>query len=76
MKNFEEIEKINWNILEEMFIDDNEFVCFYVCYVIYELILLEEVVYEYKNVLNFLNLKINEKKVLKWNWNILKVGNI
>lgn len=36
-----------------MFIDDNELVCFDVCYLIYDLILLEEVVYEFKNVFKF-----------------------
>lgn len=53
LENFEELEKIYWNILEEIFIDDNEFDCFDVCYVIYDLILLEEVIYEFKNVFKF-----------------------
>lgn len=53
LENFEELEKIYWNILEEIFIDDNEFDCFDVCYVIYDLILLDEVVYEFKNVFKF-----------------------
>lgn len=53
LENFEELEKIFWNILEEIFIDDNEFDCFDVCYVIYDLILLDEVVYEFKNVFKF-----------------------